>query len=185
MSNQVLTAAQITEICQRRKAGETASSIGRAFGVSANTVNYHYRRSLSVSATPKEIRIPNGYLTVFDAVLDYGHCANLGIDSEQSVAFCRSKNVKLTELKAFGEWMQKNALICDKEDIKLYKGEISGLRNEVAQLTAAREKDNEALAEYGRQQLIARKELAQNQKMISQLTEEAAFLKKLQAILAE
>ena len=81
--------------------------------------------------------------------------------------------------------MQKNALICDKEDIKLYKGEISGLRNEVAQLTAAREKDNEALAEYGRQQLTARKELAQNQKQISQLTEEAAFLKKLQAILAE
>ena len=188
MTKKYLTEAQVKEICQRFQDGESATSIGRAFNVSASTVSYHYKKSLEPLPLPKVAPLPSGYSDINAAYCDYCACLSMGFDSELAVALCRSKDVKLNELKSFGEWANKNLMLTDKQDLKRHKDMIAELRFQMKGLNETNQRNEAALAEYGRQQLENElrerdRELVRTRKELQESKEEVDFLKKLRAIL--
>lgn len=142
----------------------TVSEAAQHFNVPRGTIyTWRERERLSamISSTmtknskriqmPETPPLPKG-LKLRDAIMAYATCNYLGLDSEQTGAYCRAHGILVSELKTFGQWFETAGAVVMDKTLK------------------ALERHNETLLKEKREQ---EKELNRKEKA---LTESAALL---------
>lgn len=105
---------------------------------------------------PETPPLPKG-LKLRDAILAYATCNYLGLDSEQSGAYCRAHGILVSELKTFGQWFETAGDVVMDKTLKALERHNETLLKEKREQEEELNRKEKALAESAALLVLSKK----------------------------